>query len=119
MSDGCQQCQPDLQLLGFFRGILHYFTLSTGNLTPFSTICNTKLDDERQCGIIILYSADVNVPLRLNDPDRWHSHAHGIDILTLRNELKLKIDDFLENPQLNDAIKKHYELLRDYLNRQK
>lgn len=56
---------------------------------------------------------------KLNDTDRWHSHARGIDILTLRNELKLKIDDFSENPELNDAIKKHYELLRDYLHRQK
>lgn len=56
---------------------------------------------------------------QLNDTDRWHSHARGIDILTLRNELQLKIDDFSGNPELNEAIKKHYELLRDYLNRQK
>ena len=56
---------------------------------------------------------------QLNNTDRWHSHARGIDILTLRNELQLKIDDFSGNPELNDAIKKHYELLRDYLYRQK
>lgn len=55
---------------------------------------------------------------QLNDTDRWHSHARGIDIHTLRNELKLKIDDFSENPKLNNAIKKYYDLLRDYLNRQ-
>lgn len=55
---------------------------------------------------------------QLSDTARWHSHARGIDIFTLRNELKLKIDDFSENPELNGAIKKYYELLRDYLYRQ-
>lgn len=55
----------------------------------------------------------------LNDPDRWHSHGRGIDISTLRNELKLKIEDYSENEGLSKSIRNYFNLLVDYLSRQK
>lgn len=54
----------------------------------------------------------------LNDPDRWHSHGRGIDIATLRNELKLKIEDFAENEELRKNIRNYFNLLIDYLSRE-
>lgn len=55
----------------------------------------------------------------LNDPDRWHSHGRGIDIATLRNELKLRIEDFSENEELKKNIRNYFNLLVDYLSREK
>ncbi len=55
----------------------------------------------------------------LNDPDRWHSHGRGIDISTLRNELKLKIEDYSGNKELSKSIRNYFNLLVDYLNREK
>ena len=55
----------------------------------------------------------------LNDPDRWHSHGRGIDISTLRNELKLKIEDYSENEGLSKSIRNYFNLSVDYLSRQK
>ncbi len=55
----------------------------------------------------------------LNDTDRWHSHARGISISTLRDELNLKIEDYSENKELSKAIRDYVELLLDYLNREK
>ncbi|MCD4727282.1 MAG: hypothetical protein K8R46_06455 [Pirellulales bacterium] len=51
----------------------------------------------------------------LNDPSRWHSHGRGITMSILRNDLKLKIGDFGENRNLNDAVRGYYKLLKDYM----
>ena len=50
----------------------------------------------------------------LNDPERWHSHGRGISMYTLKNELKLKIEDYAEKSELKDSIKKYFSLLTDY-----
>ncbi len=55
----------------------------------------------------------------LNNPERWHSHGRGIGIDTLRNELNLKIEDYSEKSQLSDSIKNYFNLLVDYLTREK
>jgi len=55
---------------------------------------------------------------RLNDTDRWHSHARGIAIDTLKVELRLKIEDYSENEALNASITNYYNLLRDYMTRE-
>ena len=54
----------------------------------------------------------------LSDNERWHSHARGISMLTLRDELNLMIDDFGANLELNTAVRSYHELLRDYLQQQ-
>lgn len=47
----------------------------------------------------------------LNNTDRWHSHSNGISAEVLRQELKLKIDDFGDHA---DAVRRYHELLKDY-----
>ena len=51
----------------------------------------------------------------LNDPERWHSHSRGINMLTLRDELNLRIDDYSENLPLRDSINRYFGLLCDYI----
>ncbi len=53
----------------------------------------------------------------LNDPSKWHSHGRGITMAILRDELKLKIRDFGEDKDLNEAIRSYYKLLKDYMER--
>lgn len=51
----------------------------------------------------------------LNNTDKWHTHGHGISMEVLRRDLNLKIDDFGEDPSLNDPIKNYDALLSDYM----
>ena len=50
----------------------------------------------------------------LNNTERWHSHGHGISMAVLRRDLRLKIDDYDENPQLGSSVKNYYNLFEDY-----
>lgn len=54
----------------------------------------------------------------LNDTDRWHSHSRGIGMDTLRSELRLRIDDMDEQPDLASSVRQYHRLLRDYMRRQ-
>ena len=54
---------------------------------------------------------------KLSDPDIWHTHGRGIFMDTLRRDMKLKIEDFGKNGELNDAIRAYCGLLRDYMER--
>lgn len=56
---------------------------------------------------------------KLNDPERWHSHGRGINLDTLRKELKLKIEDYSEKENLSKSVKRYFSLLTDYLHREK
>ena len=51
---------------------------------------------------------------KLSDPDYWHSHGRGISMEVLRRDLNLRIEDFGQNKDLNDAIRVYCKLLRDY-----
>lgn len=53
-----------------------------------------------------------DVAKQLNDTDRWHSHSNGISAEVLRDELKLRIDDFGPHKQ---AIQDYHVLLTDYM----
>jgi len=59
-----------------------------------------------------------NIAKLLNDPEKWRSHGRAIDAKTLRQEVKLKIDNFEENVELYKAIRNYFELLCDYMNRE-
>ena len=52
----------------------------------------------------------------LSNNSLWLSHGRPIDIHQLR-ELKLKIDDFGEDSDMNSAIRTYYALLADYINK--
>lgn len=51
----------------------------------------------------------------LNDVKRWNSHGIGISMEVLRRELKLKIDDFESNKELNKQVREYHKLLLDYM----
>lgn len=53
----------------------------------------------------------------LNEVERWHSHSRGISMPVLRRVLKLEIEDFGENENLNEKIKTYHKLLNDYMMR--
>lgn len=50
----------------------------------------------------------------LNNIERWHSHGRGISMEVLRQDLRVKIDDYDENPQLGKQVKDYYNLFEDY-----
>jgi hypothetical protein len=51
----------------------------------------------------------------LNNVRRWNSHGIGINMDLLRKELKLKIDDFSKQSELNLAVRRYHGLLSDYM----
>ena len=53
----------------------------------------------------------------LNETERWHSHGRGIGLLTLTNELKLKINDFGFKDDMAKEISKLHNLITDYTSR--
>lgn len=53
----------------------------------------------------------------LGDTDCWHSHGRGISISVLQRDVGLMIHDFEEDQALNDAVRRYYTLLRDYMMR--
>jgi len=50
----------------------------------------------------------------LNKIDKWNSHGRGIHMSILRRDLKLVIEDFGKNANLNTCIKDYHKLLLDY-----
>ncbi len=55
----------------------------------------------------------------LSDPARWRSHGRAINMDTLRGEeIKLKIEDFQEDPHLYRKVREYFGLLKDYMNRE-
>ena len=55
----------------------------------------------------------------LNDPGKWHSHGRAIDMKTLQGEeIKLEIEDFERDSALCQAIRRYFDLLKDYMNRE-
>lgn len=54
---------------------------------------------------------------QLNDHHRWLTHGRGIDLRTLQGELKLKIRDLGETPELRRVIWDYFWFLRDHMSR--
>ena len=54
----------------------------------------------------------------LNNPERWHSHGRAIDMRTLQEEVRLKIDDLADNAILHQDVRDYFELLKDYMHRE-
>ena len=53
---------------------------------------------------------------KLSDSNMWKSHGRPIDIETLTNKLRLKIDDYSKNEQLRLLIREYDELISNYAN---
>ena len=54
---------------------------------------------------------------KLNQVDKWNSHGIGINMARLKGDLNLKIDDFGEDKDRHQAVRKYYELLTDFMGR--
>lgn len=54
----------------------------------------------------------------LSDNEKWHSHGRGINLKTLVDDIGLQIKDY-EKENYGKTIKEYFELLSDYMNRQK
>lgn len=80
------------------------------NWVTTETSCRPVTEDMRKA------RAD-QIARQLNDTARWHSHNRGISMEILRRELKLRIEDVEDTPDLHSAIKSYYNLLNDYRNR--
>ena len=72
----------------------------------YEAIRNTELVSDDMAG---------EIAEALSDPDEWHIHGYGISKDVLGKRLKLIIDDFGNNPVLNDQLKTHQNLLEDYM----
>lgn len=49
----------------------------------------------------------------LTDPKRWHSHGRGIHMKVLRDELKLRIDDFDDDPELASLLREYFRTMEE------
>lgn len=56
---------------------------------------------------------------KLGNHTHWHSHGRLIGMQTLRDELRLKIEDFGENETLRLAVREYNDLLIEYIERSK
>ncbi len=52
---------------------------------------------------------------KLGDNNLWKSHGRPINIETLENELKLKIENYSNNEIRRELIRSYYKLLSDYI----
>jgi len=52
---------------------------------------------------------------KLQEVRVWNSHAMGISMKQLREQVGLKIDDFGQDPKLNESIRQYHRLLLDYM----
>lgn len=60
----------------------------------------------------------VEVAEALGDANHWHSHGRGITIRDLEGDkIKLKVIDFGQQRELNNAIRDYHGLLVDYMNK--
>lgn len=54
---------------------------------------------------------------QLNDHERWLTHGRGIDMRTLQEELRLKVEDFGADAVLKTAVWDYFWYLRDHMAR--
>lgn len=57
----------------------------------------------------------TEIATQLNDQERWLTHGRGIDMKTLRDELRMRIDDFGAKPELKKAVWDYFWFLRHYM----
>lgn len=57
------------------------------------------------------------IATKLSDNKIWHSHGRMIGMKTLQSELRLEIEDFRADPDLNHAVRRYSDTLTGYLER--
>lgn len=59
------------------------------------------------------------IAILLSNTERWHTHGRRIDKQTLIDEIKLEIEDYSSIEGLGAIIREYFELLQDYILREK
>ena len=59
----------------------------------------------------------LGIASQLNNQNRWLTHGRGIDMQTLRDELKLKITDYSNESRLKQAVWDYFLFLVDHMRR--
>jgi membrane-bound ClpP family serine protease len=54
----------------------------------------------------------------LGDNKQWHSHGRRIGIKTLRDSLRLEVEDYSNDQGLRNMINEYHDLITDYMTRQ-
>lgn len=60
-----------------------------------------------------------SIASQLGDNKIWHSHGRRIGIETLRDKLRLEIDDYSKIDDLREKINDYHDLLNDFMYKQK
>jgi hypothetical protein len=68
----------------------------------------TRAEKEQRAG---------EIAMQLGDNKVWHSHNRMIGISTLKNDLRLEIEDYSTNNDLRTKIRVYNDLLTDYVDR--
>lgn len=53
----------------------------------------------------------------LSNHNHWHSHGRYIGLNTVRNDLRLKIEDYTDNKQLRELIRSYHDVIVEYAGR--
>ncbi|GAA5084303.1 hypothetical protein GCM10023210_03990 [Chryseobacterium ginsengisoli] len=56
-----------------------------------------------------------DIASKLSNNSIWHSHGRSIGISTLKDMLKLKIEDFSSNPDLRNKIREYNDLICEHI----
>jgi membrane-bound ClpP family serine protease len=57
----------------------------------------------------------AEIATKLNDTGKWKSHARGLSMEVVTNELNLRVEDFGAEPELNGRVRSYHRLLQDYM----
>ena len=57
----------------------------------------------------------TEIAKKLSNPDEWHSHARGISMEVLRQDLNLQIEDFGKKKRFRSLVQVYCKLMRDYM----
>lgn len=57
----------------------------------------------------------ADIAKKLNDTKRWRSHARGLSMDVINNDLNLLIENFGDDEELNKRVRSYYRLLKDHM----
>lgn len=78
---------------------------------------NWKTTERRKLKVTPAYKKEraAKIAEVLGDASKWHSHGRGITMKELRGpKIKLQIEDFGKDPNLNRQIRQYYDLFIDF-----
>lgn len=81
----------------------------------------THRTNPEKLGQVVTYEEKLaraeKIAEQLSDSNVWKTHARGLDINILREELRLDIIDYGKDTELSVKVRSYFELLSDYIRR--